>query len=148
MPMLTHPLARSASGPAHLALALLALALGAAGCAATLSHPHHEVTAGESPDGVQRVTVTAHSFWFEPDRVVVKAGVPVELTVRNGSLIVPHNFSCIAPETGVHVDQGVGPLHGSGHVRFTPTTPGEFRFFCDKDNHAGKGMTGTLVVVR
>ena len=51
-------------------------------------------------DGVQHVRVTAHSFWFEPNRIVVKAGVPVELELHNGSLVVPHDFSCKAPEAG------------------------------------------------
>jgi plastocyanin len=31
-------------------------------------------------------------------------------------------------------------------VRFTPQQAGEFHFFCDKGDHADKGMVGTLVV--
>jgi plastocyanin len=125
----------------------IAFALGASGCGASLNHPRHEQRASTGPDGVQHVEITTHSFWFEPDRVVVTAGVPVEIRVRNGSLVVPHNFTCIAQAAEIGVKKDVGMLHGSGTVRFTPTHAGEYPFFCDKDAHAKKGMTGTLVVV-
>ena len=36
---------------------------------------------------------------------------------------------------------------GTRRVRFTPTEPGEFKFWCHVDHHAKKGMTGTLVVL-
>ncbi len=133
--------------PIACSILVLALAAGSGGCAATLNHPHHSLVAITSSDGVQHIAITTHSFWFEPDRVEVKAGVPVELEVSNGSVMVPHNFSCEAPDAGIRVDQGVGMLHGSASVRFTPTTPGTYAFFCDKHGHAGKGMTGQIVVV-
>jgi len=117
------------------------------GCSSGIGRPVSEVVAQPAPDGVQRVEVTAHSFWFEPNRVVVKAGMPVELHIQNGSFIVPHNFSCIAPQAGVQVDEGLGLFKDGEQARFTPTTPGEYPFFCNKDSHSKKGMTGTLVVV-
>ena len=99
------------------------------------------------PDGVQRVTLVTHSFWFEPDRIEVKAGVPVELRLTNGSLVVPHNLTCLAPDAGLTLNRGVGMLHGGATLRFTPTTPGTYQFFCGKHGHAKKGMTGEIVVV-
>jgi plastocyanin len=75
---------------------------------------------------------------------VVHTGRPVELIVRNHALIVPHNFTVADSALSVSVDKW-GP--GSARVRFTPTVPGEYRFFCHVDGHAKKGMTGTLVVI-
>lgn len=118
-----------------------------AGCASGLHRPVREVTAVTGADNVQHVRVTAHSFWFEPNRIVVKQGIPVELTVHNGGLLIPHDFRCAAREAGVDVDQGVRPVFGSKKVRFPPTRAGEYPFYCDVDKHAAKGMTGVLVVV-
>ena len=126
---------------------LLAGGVLLAGCASGLKRPVHEVTATMGSDQVQRVTVTAHSFWFDPNRLVVKRGVPVELTVRNGGLLVPHGFSCVRADAGIELHVGAGMFHGSNKVRFTPTRAGEFPFHCGVDGHAKKGMTGTLVVV-
>ncbi len=125
----------------------LAVATVLAGCSSGLNHPVREVTATMGPDKIQHVRVTTHSFWFEPNRIVVKRGIPVELTVRNGAFFVPHDFSCEAKDAGVAVDMRVGMFHGSKKARFTPTRDGEYHFHCDVDGHAGKGMMGTLVVV-
>lgn len=126
---------------------MLPSALVLVGCTSGLMRPVHEVTASVGADQVQHVTVTTHSFYFDPNRIVVKRGVPVELTVKNGAMFVPHDFSCEATEAGVTVDLPVGMFHGSKHNRFTPTKAGEYPFHCDVDGHAKKGMTGTLVVV-
>ena len=127
---------------------LAALYIGlVAGCASGLNRPVREVTATMGADQVQHLTVTTHSFYFEPNRLVVKRGIPVELTVKNGALFVPHDFSCEAKDAGIEVDQPVGMFHGSKTVRFTPTRSGEYHFHCDVDGHAKKGMMGTLVVV-
>ncbi len=121
--------------------------LALAGCSSGVGRPVREVVVVPAADGIQRVEVTAHTFWFEPNRIVVKAGLPVELHMKNGSFLVPHNFSCVAPQAGVQIDAGLGMFKDSENARFTPTTPGEYPFFCDKDHHSNKGMTGTLVVV-
>ena len=82
-------------------LFLAVLCIGAvAGCSSGLKHPVREVTATIGLDQVQRVRVTTHSFWFDPNRIVVKRGIPVELTVKNGALLVPHDFSCDAKAAG------------------------------------------------
>ena len=91
--------------------------------------------------------MTAHSFYFEPNRIVVKANVPVELRVKNGGMFVPDNFSCVAPQAGFTLDEGLGMFHDGETARFTPTTPGDYAFFCKIDHHSKKGMTGTIVVV-
>jgi len=127
--------------------ALLAGGMLAASCASGLKKPVHEVTATTGADSVQHITVVAHSFWFDPNRVVVKRGIPVELTLKNGGMFVPHGFDCMAKDAGIELGVGAGMFRGSGMVKFTPTQAGEFEFHCGVDGHAKKGMTGKLVVV-
>ena len=117
-----------------------------AGCSSGLDRPVKEVTAKASADGVQRVRVVAHSYWFEPNRVVVKAGVPVELTVKSAAFGVPHNLTCFDKDAGIELSENLGMFRGQKHVRFTPTEPGEYEFYCHVGSHAKKGMKGTLVV--
>ena len=63
-------------------------------------------------------------------------------------MMVPHNMTCIAPDAGITSNRGVGMLHGGATLRFTPTEPGTYQFFCAKHGHAKKGMTGEIVVVK
>ncbi len=128
----------------RLSLLLAVPVLLLAGCASGLKRPVDSVDAVTDARGVQRVEVDLHSFYFKPNRIVVHAGRPVELTVRNRSLLVPHNLTVADSALSFSVDKW-GP--GSAHVRFTPQAPGEYEFFCHEDHHAKKGMKGTLVVV-
>jgi len=95
-------------------------------------------------DGVQRVDVDLHSFYFEPNRIIVRAGRAVELVLRNRSILVPHNMT-LADST-FSIDRNVW-APGAHRVRFTPRVPGEYEFFCHVGRHAAKGMKGTLVVL-
>jgi plastocyanin len=138
------------SGGAHfLAAAVLAAAL-TAGCAGTKGSeiPVTEVTAKPDAKGVQVVDVEVHSYYYEPSRIVVEAGKPVELVLHFKSLFVPHNFTCEYPEAGIEVSRSTGFLsfHRTKRARFTPTAPGEYRFYCHVGSHRKKGMAGTLVV--
>jgi plastocyanin len=126
---------------------LAAIILGLAGCSSGLDRPVHEITATPGGDGVEHVEVTAHAFYFEPNRIVLKANVPVELRIENKTPFIPHNFSCVAPQAGIQVDEGLGMVWDGETAHFTPTAAGEYRFFCKIDHHANKGMTGVLVVV-
>jgi len=122
------------------------LALVLAGCSSGLGRPAHVVVAVAGGDGVQRVKVTAHTWWFEPNRIVVKQGAPVELTIKNAALLVPHNFTCMEKGAGIEVSEDLGMLRGQKRVRFTPTRAGEYEFYCHVGSHAKKGMKGVLVV--
>jgi plastocyanin len=129
-----------------LALLVTAFAL-LSGCTSGIHRPVHEVTASVGADQVQHVRITTHSFYFDPNRIVVKRGIPVELTVHNGAFMVPHNFTCREPQVGLDLKASAGMFHGTKTIRFTPEKAGEYPFICGVDGHAGKGMTGTLVVV-
>jgi plastocyanin len=119
------------------------LLLLVAGCSSGLKRP--VVSAELEPDarGVQRVVVNMHSFYFEPSKIVVRAGHPVELILKNRAKFIPHNFT-IADSS---LAMSEGAWLGTGHLSFTPRTPGTYEFFCHVDHHAKKGMTGTLVVL-
>jgi len=133
-----------------LALLLLAFALAlAAGCGKSGTNlPVSEMTARTDAHGVQVVDVDVHSFYFKPNRIVVDAGKPVDITLHFKSFFVPHNFTCHDPDAGISTTVGAGfmSFKRTKHVRFTPTKAGEYDFFCHVDGHAKKGMTGAIVV--
>jgi len=107
-----------------------------------------EVTARAGADGVQAVEIEVHSFYFKPNRIVVEAGKPVDLTLKFKNLFTPHNLTCAQPDGGISIDKSAGILsfRRTKHARFTPMKPGEYEFFCGVGSHMAKGMTGTLVV--
>lgn len=122
---------------------LTVLVLLTAGCGSSgLNRPVASVTATPDAKGVQVVEVKMHSYYFEPSRIVVKAGQPVDLVLKNKTKFYPHNFT-IADSA---LSMSESAWLGTDHLRFTPTVPGEYEFFCHVDHHAKKGMTGTLVV--
>ena len=104
----------------------------------------------DAAEEARRVEITADSYSFTPDRVVVRAGEPLEVVLTNEALITPHNFVIHAPEAGIDVDVEIdgGPVT----VRFTPARPGTYAFYCDKKllffkSHREKGMEGALEVL-
>lgn len=133
-------------GRRPLAMIVIAMWGALAGCSSGLGRPVHEVTARTAADGVQHVEIVTHSFWFEPNRVVVKSGVPVEIRVHNGSWMIPHGFHCVAPDAGLDALEHVGLIGRSKTIRFTPKAPGEYPFYCPVHDHARRGMKGVLVV--
>ncbi len=133
----------------RLALPLFVFGLLAGGCGTSGTKlPVSEMTARTNSHGVQVVDVDVHSFYFKPNRIVVDAGKPVDLTLHFKSFFVPHNFTCIDGDAGITVSRGAGFMSFSRtkHATFTPTRPGEYSFFCHVDGHAKKGMRGTIVV--
>ncbi len=101
-------------------------------------------------DGVQRVEVIGGSYFFNPNHIIVKVNVPVELTVRKESGIVPHTIVVKAPEAGIDFD--VALASEPKLIRFTPTRPGTYPMYCSKkllffESHREKGMEGVIEVV-
>ena len=101
-------------------------------------------------DGVQRATVEADSYSFTPSHLIVRAGQPVELTVKSLTTFVPHNVVIDDPRSGLTIREEV-PAGESITVKFTPAVPGSFALYCDKKllffkSHREKGMEGILEV--
>jgi len=108
------------------------------------------VTATIDADGVQRVEILGGGYFFDPDHVIVKVNVPVELKVRKESGIVPHDFVIKAPEAGIEVEESLSTEPKT--IRFTPTRTGIYPMYCSKkllffESHREKGMEGELEVV-
>ncbi|CAG9262595.1 Heme/copper-type cytochrome/quinol oxidases, subunit 2 [Burkholderia diffusa] len=107
------------------------------------------VRAPVDADGVQRVAIVGGSYFFRPSHVIVRAHVPVELTVSAEPGVVPHSFKIDAPQAGiaVHTELGTTPRT----LRFTPTAPGRFAYYCTHRllflrSHRERGMEGVLDV--
>lgn len=101
-------------------------------------------------DGVQRAEVVAGSYYFRPNHIIVKAGVPAELEIRSEALIVPHDFIVKAPDAGIDVSEEL--TRKPVIVRFTPTKEGLYPFYCGRGlpfqkSHRAKGMEGVLEVI-
>jgi plastocyanin domain-containing protein len=101
-------------------------------------------------DGVQRAEVIAGSYYFRPNHIIVKAGVPAELEIRSEALIVPHDFIVKAPDAGIDVSEEL--TRKPVIVRFTPTKGGRYPFYCGRGlpfqkSHRAKGMEGVLEVI-
>ncbi|TAL10503.1 MAG: quinol oxidase [Nitrospirae bacterium] len=108
------------------------------------------VEAPIAADGVQRAVVEADSYDFTPRHLVVRAGKPVELTVKSLTWLVPHTVVIDDPRSGLVIHEEV-PAGGSVTVRFTPAVTGTFAIYCDKKlpffkSHREKGMEGVLEV--
>ena len=130
-------------------IAAAAVLVSALGCGTSGSKiPVSEVVAKSDASGVQQVEVEVHSFYFKPSRVVVASGTPVEMTLKFKNFFTPHNLTCEHGDAGIRIDTGAGfmSFRRTKHVRFTPSKPGEYPFYCGVDSHMKKGMTGTLVV--
>lgn len=106
------------------------------------------VVATVDQDGVQRVEILGGGYFYDPNYIVVKVNVPVELSVRRESGVTPHDFVIKAPAAGIDVkiEMETKPTL----VTFTPTKPGKYEIVCTKKflwiNHKKKGMEGVLEV--
>lgn len=106
-------------------------------------------TAVVDKDGIQRVEVTGGEYFFEPDYIIVKVNMPVEMSVKKVSW-VPHDITINAPEAGIDVKESLGKEPKV--IKFTPTKTGKYPVYCSKKppffkSHREKGMEGMLEVV-
>ncbi|MCS7236373.1 MAG: cupredoxin domain-containing protein [Armatimonadota bacterium] len=90
---------------------------------------------------IQKVTVVAKEFTYTPNKLTVKAGLPVQLVLENKG-VIEHDFVVDA----LKVKTGAIQPGKSGTVTFTPRAKGSFPFYCSIPGHKEAGMTGTLVV--
>lgn len=101
-------------------------------------------------DGVQKVEVLGGGYYFDPNHIVVKVNVPVELVLTKEAGFTPHNLLIKAPEAGIDINVNMETKPVS--VKFTPTKPGKYAIDCDKrflffESHKDKGMVGVLEVI-
>ncbi len=96
----------------------------------------------QAQDGSQQVALTVgNSMQFAPGSIVVRAGEPVELALRNGGGIA-HDFSLTeATASPVKVEAQGGQ---TARAAFTIDMPGSYEFVCSVPGHAAAGMRGTI----
>jgi plastocyanin domain-containing protein len=117
----------------------------------------HNASAGDEPyravvdtDGIQRVSILGGSYFFKPDHIIVKANVPVELSVRVEPGVIPHSFVLKASEAGITINAKLST--DPKKITFTPVAPGKYSFYCSNKllffrSHQDRGMEGILEVV-
>ena len=128
-------------------LMVVAMVLAASsGCASSGRERLPSLGVAELAGDTQVARLKLDSHYFEPSRLRVQVGVPVRLVLENDSLITGHNFSLFAPDANLEINAYV-PARQRVTVQFLPEKAGDFSFYCNIDDHAEKGMTGTLEVV-
>lgn len=86
------------------------------------------------------VAVEGGSFYFKPNLIKAKVGVPVTIKFTSvGGM--PHDF--VVDEFNVKTEQ---IANDNLEFEFTPTSAGTFEFYCSVGNHRKMGMKGSLVV--
>lgn len=125
------------------------LAALAAGTALARAEGDVPVRVPVDADGVQRVAIVGGSYFFRPNHVIVRAHVPVELTVSAEPGLVLHSFEIDAPQAGIAVHTALGTTPKT--FRFTPAQPGRFAYYCTHrllffSSHRERGMEGVLDV--
>jgi len=95
----------------------------------------------ELPSEPRKITVMAKKYEFQPNRIELKAGEPVEITFESQD--AKHGFSC----KDLNVEKIVFTKDSPGKVTFTPEKPGTYKFKCA--HFCGLGhpkMKGEIVV--
>jgi plastocyanin domain-containing protein len=102
-------------------------------------------------DGVQQVEILAGDYYFNPNDIVLKVNVPVELKIRKEPGITPHDIIIKASEAGMDINEEISTEPKI--IKFTPTKIGKFPFYCDKKflffkSHRERGMEGIIEVTQ
>jgi hypothetical protein len=93
-------------------------------CADAPQQEQDTVVARVDDDGVQRASIVGGNYFFKPRHLVLKANLPVELSLSREAGIVPHTLVIKAPEAAIVLDQVLGPEVRK--LRFTPTGAGTY----------------------
>ena len=101
-------------------------------------------------DGVQHVEVIGGEYYFDPNYIIVKVRVPVELKVKKAPGYIPHDIAVKAPEAGIDFKTDLDKDWKT--ITFTPTMVGKYEMVCDKrllwfKSHKDRGMDGFIEVV-
>ena len=100
-------------------------------------------------NGVQKVDVIGGGYFYDPNYIIVKVNVPVELVVTKESGLIPHDIAMHSSETGIDFREDLSTKPKT--ITFTPTKVGKYPFYCTKkllffESHKDKGMKGILEV--
>ena len=115
------------------------------------STPDKVFRATVSAGGVQVIEMVAGGYYFDPNVVIVKVNVPVEVRVRKKAGMIPHDLTIDAADAGVHINEDLGTDVKSIKLTFTKT--GEYPFYCGQKplflrSHREHGMEGKFQVVQ
>ena len=89
----------------------------------------------------RKITVVAKKYEFQPSRIELKAGEPVEITFQSED--TKHGFEC----KDLKIDKVVFEKDKPETVTFTPEKPGTYEFKCAKFCGMGHSkMKGEIVV--
>ena len=125
--------------------AALALVLAACAGSSTSTADHggdHAASeqVAEPADGARQVDVTAVDIDFEPQRLELAAGEPVNIVVTNKGETL-HDFTLEAADVHLNVEPGA-----TGTTSLTIDEPGEYEAKCTVAGHAEAGMTMQITV--
>lgn len=115
----------------------------------------------------KEVVLVAEDIAYDQNRIEVEAGRPVHLTLDNQGLL-EHDFSVaeipVAGEVKMTMSHDATMTHDMDHmaaqpalhvaalagrsssIEFTPSTAGEYEYFCTVPGHREVGMAGTIIV--
>ncbi|MAT96242.1 MAG: hypothetical protein CL608_03790 [Anaerolineaceae bacterium] len=126
-------------------------------------------SAEPTPPPTLSLSLLATDIAYDQEQLEVMAGQPVKIMLSNEGALehdfsimeIPHLGEVMAEEMEEGAEHGVhdmsemdmdpevhvaAPIGGRSSVEFTPSTPGEYEFFCTTAGHKEAGMKGTLVV--
>ncbi len=101
-------------------------------------------------DGIQRIEVLGGGYFYNPNYIIFKKDIPVELIIKKEPGIVPHNIVIKKPEAGMDIRESLSTKPKV--IKFTPEKTGKYPFYCDKKllffkSHREKGMEGIIEVI-
>lgn len=94
-------------------------------------------------DGIQRVEVVAGKKYFNPDYILLKVNIPVELKVRKEQGTETSSLVLTRPDAGFDIKEYLS--EDAKIVNFTPVKTGKFLFSFDQK---ASGMIGFFEVTK
>jgi plastocyanin len=94
---------------------------------------------------VQKVTLVATDYRFSPSTLRVVAGQPLEITITNRGTHI-HGLRLVLSYGELPFPDNVPPGRTMSTVFDNLGEPGTYRFYCPVDDHADRGMHGSLIV--
>ena len=97
------------------------------------------------PSSDRNITITARSFNFYPEHIVINGPAQVTFNIENRANLLSHNFSVNDPDGKLILSVDI-PKGKTVSVNISFTRPGKYEFFCNKPLHTQLGMKGLIEV--